>query len=71
MELKDKTTGTTIWKGTAKNDKKLAILLATDSYSAATGIKLYKDHQYELTTHYHNRADHATTAMAAFWMYVE
>ena len=69
MELKDKTTGKTVWKGRAKNHATKAMLLATDSYSSTSGLKMYKDHQYELTTVYNNRSNRNVTAMAALWMY--
>ena len=71
MELKDKTTGRTFWKGAAKSHAERAILLATDSYSSRDGIPLFKDHAYELTTVYNNPSSKPITAMAALWMYVK
>jgi cyclophilin family peptidyl-prolyl cis-trans isomerase len=70
MELRDTTTGKTVWSARARNHPSKAILLATDSYSSTEGIPLYKDHAYELTTVYDNSSGKRVTAMAAFWMYL-
>lgn len=72
LELRDDTTGKTVWKGSVVNpkDPKVAQVLSTDAYSGTDGIALFKDHQYSLTTIYDNRTSHDVDAMAALWMYV-
>jgi cyclophilin family peptidyl-prolyl cis-trans isomerase len=70
MELRDETTGKTVWIGRARNHPRKALLLSTDHYSSTEGIRLYKDHRYALTTVYDNPSGRRVTAMAALWMYL-
>jgi hypothetical protein len=69
MELRDLTTNRTVFKGRVVNELGRAAVLATDHYSDATGIRVFPDHRYELTTVYNNTSGHDIDAMAALWMY--
>jgi hypothetical protein len=69
MELVDKTTGKSVWKGSVKNDPHKAIVENTEHYSDPKGLMIYKDHDYEVISTYNNPTDHKIDAMAALWMY--
>lgn len=71
VEIWDKTANKSLWKGTCQNDPnpKRAAILSTDHYSSTTGLKVYKDHQYELRSVYNNVTDHDVDAMVSVWMY--
>ncbi len=69
MELRNLTTGKTLWKGYAKNDGAKAILLTTDHFSSRQGLPIFKDHHYEIVSVYHNTTSQPVDAMASLWMY--
>ncbi len=70
VALIDKTTGETIWKGTAENAKELRHIVSVDIYSDADGIPLYPNHQYELEIVYNNPTQKPIDAMGALRAFV-
>ena len=70
VTLRDKTTGEELWTGRARNELQRHHLLGTDSYSSTVGFRIYKDHDYELTTVYDNPTDHNIDAMSTMRLYV-
>jgi len=71
LELKDLTTGQTVFKSNAKQLKKGIGLLHVDSFSSEKGTPLYKDHEYELITVYNNTTSVNQDAMSTMILYVE
>jgi hypothetical protein len=71
MELRDLTTGQSIWKGKAQTDSRSPRLLKTDSYSSRKGFPMYRHHAYELVSVYNNTTHDPVDAMASLWMYAE
>lgn len=71
LELRDLTTGKTVWKGYAKNDGNKAILLTTDHFSSNQGIPIYREHRYEVVSTYNNTTSEPVDAMASLWMYLK
>lgn len=69
LELKDTTTGKTVWRGEARGDKKLAVVHETDHYVSETGLPVFKNHKYEFSAVYDNPTHHDVDAMASLWMY--
>ena len=45
-------------------------IASIDHYSSVEGIKVYKDHQYQLTSYYNNTSDHDVDSMAVMYMYM-
>jgi hypothetical protein len=58
-----------VWKGSAQNNSKLAILEKVDSYSSAKGFNLNKNSQYELVMGYNNPRKKPIDAMGFLYMY--
>lgn len=71
MELRDSTTGESIWIGRAATDGAKPILLRTDFFSSRKGKMLFKDHQYEVISTYHNPTQEPVDAMASLWIYAK
>lgn len=70
LELVDRTTGKSVWKGKVHNHRTRAAVLSTELYSSTQGIPVYKDHKYELITIYNNTTPRNIDAMAALWVYL-
>jgi hypothetical protein len=71
VELRDKTANKTVWKGYAKNAVGRPAILETEDYSSAEGIKIFKDHDYEVITVYDNKSGKVIDAMAVLRIYAE
>lgn len=69
VELRDLTTGTTVWKGTQRTSADRVGLDAIESFSSVEGVPLYKDHQYELVSVYDNPTQKDSDAMASIFLY--
>lgn len=41
-----------------------------DHFTSVEGLKLYKDHEYELISHYHNTSDQPVDSMAVMYLYL-
>lgn len=71
LELRDMTTGKTVYKSTAKNRQGGIGLEHVDYFSSEEGVPLYKDHEYELISIYDNTSGKDQDSMAVFYMYHE
>lgn len=70
LELRDLTTGQTVFKSRARNLEGRIGLEHVDSLSSAEGIALYKDHDYEIVSVYHNPTDEPHDSMAVMYLYL-
>lgn len=69
-ELRDLTSGETIFRSDAKQtDGKLG-LAHVGHFSSVEGVPLYKDHEYELVSVYNNTSKEPQDAMVVFYMYL-
>ena len=69
LELRDLTTGKTIFKSRATNYRDRLGIANSTCYSSGRGIPVYKDHQYELVGTYNNRSSGDIDAMAVMYLY--
>ncbi|WP_373999449.1 hypothetical protein [Bdellovibrio bacteriovorus] len=69
VALYDKTAKKFVWKGTATQDSKRAVLLKTESYSSTEGIKLNNQHSYEVVTTYNNTSKQTVDGMGVLRVY--
>ncbi len=70
LELRDLTTNTSVYKALCHATEDGEGLAEVDHYSSVEGIKVYKDHEYELVCHYDNTSGKPQTAMAFMFAYV-
>lgn len=68
--LKDLTDGSVVFDAKARQATNRVGLEGVDHFSSIEGIRLYKDHQYELTSWYDNTTDHDVDSMAVMYMYL-
>ena len=71
LELRDMTTGQTVYKAICKPTREGDGLAEVGYYSSAEGLPVYADHEYELISHYNNTSKENKTAMAFFLAYVK
>jgi hypothetical protein len=70
LELRDLTTGSSVYTSRARNfDDKIG-LAAVDHYSSPEGFALYHDHEYELVSVYDNTSAEDQDSMAVLFLYV-
>jgi len=69
LELRDLTTGETVWKGVQESSRSRTGLDWIDYFSSEQGFPIYKDHQYELISVYDNPAKERADAMASMFLY--
>jgi len=69
LELRDLTAGETLFKSVQRNHTDRLGLESIESFSSREGIPIYKAHQYELVSVYHNPADRDGDAMAGMYVY--
>ena len=69
LELRDLTTGESVWKGVQQTSAGRVGLDWIDYYSSETGFPVYKDHQYELVSVYENPGRERSDAMASIFLY--
>jgi hypothetical protein len=70
LELRDLTTGKTVFKSRARGPKQGIGLDHVDAFSSAEGIPVSKDHEYELVSLYDNTSDTDQDAMATMFFYL-
>ncbi len=70
IELRDVTTGKSLFKGRVKNSKDGASITKLDSFSSKKGMPIYRDHEYELVCQYNNTTGHDIDAMALMFVYL-
>lgn len=71
LELRDRTTGETVFKSTPEPRKDQVGLKRVETFSSPEGLPLHKDHEYELISVYDNPTQHETDAMATMILYVQ
>ena len=70
LELRDLTTGETVFKSYARNTADRVGLESVDSYSSEEGLPIFKDHEYGLISIYANDSGQPQDAMAVMLLYV-
>ena len=70
LELRDLTTGETVYKaGTRQADKGIG-LAHVDHFSSPTGFPVFKDHKYEVVSVYNNTSNEDQDSMAVLNLYM-
>lgn len=70
LELVDTTTGESVYKANCRATEDGKALKSLDFYSGVEGLKVYRNHRYELISHYENTSENDQTAMAFMFCYV-
>jgi hypothetical protein len=70
LELKDLTTGETVYKSNVTGAKDRIGIENVDYFSSEEGIPLYKDHEYQIVSVYNNTSDEDQDSMAVMFLYV-
>ncbi len=71
LELRDLTTGQTVFKSTMTGPKDRIGLTQVDSLVSQEGIPVFKDHEYELVSVYNNTSGVEQDAMATMIIYLQ
>lgn len=69
LELRDWTTGETVFKSRARNRKGSIGLRHVDTFASGAGIVMYRDHGYELVATYDNSSGEPQDSMAVMYLY--
>jgi hypothetical protein len=70
LELRDLTTGRSVWKSGARQFPDRIGLAHVDSYSSVEGLPLYKGHDYEIVSVYNNTSGADQDSMAVMNLYL-
>jgi cyclophilin family peptidyl-prolyl cis-trans isomerase len=70
MELKDLTTGKTIFKSKMNGPKKGVGIESIKHFTSKEGVPMYKDHEYEMVSTYNNTSGIDQDAMASMFLYL-
>jgi len=70
LELRDVTTGETVYRSRATNRRDRIGLAHVESYSSEDGLRLYRDHEYALISVYNNTSGEQQDAMAVMFVYM-
>jgi len=70
LELKDLTTGKTVYKARTRQADEGVGLAHVDFYSSPDGIELFKGHEYEIISVYNNTSDEPQDSMAVMNLYL-
>lgn len=71
LELKDLTTGESLFKSEVLNSKNKIGIDQAAIFSSVEGIPVYKDHEYQLISIYNNTSDTDQDAMAVMYLYLK
>ena len=71
LELRDLTTGESVFLAKAKPTEDGKGLAHVDHFSSVQGLQVYRDHRYQLVSKYNNASDEDQTAMAFMFCYVK
>jgi len=69
LELRDLTAGTSVYKSIARGIEGKIGLSNVDYFSSVEGVRLYRDHEYELISVYDNTSTEQQDSMAVMYMY--
>lgn len=70
LELRDLTSGETLFKSEAKNFEHRIGLARVDYLESAEGIEVFSSHEYEMVSTYNNTTDEDQDSMAVMYMYL-
>ncbi len=70
LELRDLTSGETIFRSTAENFEDRIGLAKVDYFSSVEGVPVFEDHEYEMISTYNNTTDEPQDSMAVMYLYV-
>ncbi|MEM1031271.1 MAG: hypothetical protein AAF928_19870 [Myxococcota bacterium] len=70
LELKDLTTGNTVYRAKARQADRGVGLAHVDFFSSQEGIPLYRDHEYEIVSVYNNTSGVPQDSMAVMNLYL-
>ena len=70
VELRDLTDGATVYRSRARQVPDRVGLAEVDSFSSVEGIRLSKDHEYEVVSVYDNTSGVDQDAMATMFLYL-
>lgn len=71
LTLKDLTTGTVLFRSAVTNYKEKIGIKTIEHFSSKDGLKLYKNHQYQLTSIYNNTSNKDQDSMAVMYLYLK
>ncbi len=71
LELRDLTTGRTVYKARVVNHPNRPLIEEIEEYSSAKGLPLWRDHDYEMVSVYNKPNQDRHTAMAFMFFYVQ
>ncbi len=70
MELKDLTTGETVFRSNVVGTANRIGIESVEYYSSQEGIPIYKDHEYQVISVYNNTSDEDQDSMAVMFLYL-
>ena len=70
LELRDISANKSVYKSYVRNSPGKVGLDHVDFYSSVEGLRVYRDHQYELISTYHNTSDIEHDSMAVMFLYL-
>lgn len=70
LELRDLTTGETLFTSQAENFEDRIGLRRVDAFSSVEGIPVYRDHEYEIVSVYDNTTEEPQDSMAVMYLYL-
>jgi hypothetical protein len=70
LELRDLTTGRTVYKSTTRQAEHGIGLAEVKYFSSVEGLPLYRDHEYELVSIYNNTSDEVQDSMATMLLFL-
>lgn len=70
LELRDLTAGTTVFKSTVRSPFDRIGIDHVESFSSEEGIKVFRDHEYELISVYNNTTNEDQDSMAVMFLYL-
>lgn len=70
LELRDLTTGETLFRSEAENFDEGIGLERVEAFSSAQGVPIHSDHEYELVSVYENTSGETQDSMAVMYIYV-
>lgn len=70
LELRDLTTGETLFRSEAENFEEGIGLERVEAFSSAEGVPVYPDHEYELVSVYENTSGETQDSMAVMYIYL-
>jgi len=69
IELIDLTTGSTVYKSEVRPATDRVGILEVEHFTSAEGLPFFKDHEYELVSHYNNTSGENVDSMAVMYIY--